>query len=710
MSSITVSCTIRLYTLAGVLFLLLFFPCCGGGGTGGQGPGDEYTQPGSPPPSIRNISPERGCESGGVRIVIKGSDFTPDEKTRVAFGNVFAHDVQVLDTETITCLSPPHGIGTVNIAVNNIFGTGVLTDGFTYYIGSKISAVKPEQGSVAGGDRCVISGAHFPLTGDTRVFFGKTRASDVYIVDSETIRCTVPAHTPGVVGIGLAGDNGSDYLPESFTYHNLIGVKPDNGPMAGGRLLMIRGIGFTTTGDTSVTIGGKDVSQLSVINSTTVICRTPSAKEPGPVDVYVANSLGYDTLENGYFYSDLSSVTDVEPELGSATGGTTITITGKSFTFSADTTVTFGGTGAHNVTVVDPATITCETPAHSAGVVDVEVNNTNGTGILPGAFTYHNPPDLRTITPDNCSFSGGITVTLEGRNFSSTGATSVIFGGENASYVTVLSTSVITCVTPSHSPGVVDVEISNDFGSDTLSDGFTYNTAPNPPSVSDVTPDNGGVDGGTAITITGSDFTTTEDTSVAIGGNSALNVIVVSSKTITCVTPGHQAGTFDVVVANSFGSDTLPDAFTYNPSPDVTSVEPAEGGIAGGTVVTIKGSDFTNTADTIVTFGGNGAVNINVVNSGTITCETPSHQAGSVDVVVANRNGSGRLPGGFNYIAKPDILDLEHVKKGKQITLSWRLTAPGDDIVIYRGDQPIDSLSGNAVEYVHQENDLGYFR
>ncbi len=62
-------------------------------------------------------------------------------------------------------------------------------------------------------------------------------------------------------------------------------------------------------------------------------------------------------------------VTSVTPNIGAATGGAAVTITG--FNLSAPASVRFGGTPATNVSVVDSNTITCTAPARSAGKVNV---------------------------------------------------------------------------------------------------------------------------------------------------------------------------------------------------------------------------------------------------------------------------------------------------------------------------------------------------
>lgn len=80
------------------------------------------------------------------------------------------------------------------------------------------------------------------------------------------------------------------------------------------------------------------------------------------------------------------TVTRVEPSSGPIGGGATVTLHG--FGFAAGAAVTFDTSAATNITVVNDTTITCTTPAHSAGAVTVKVTIAGATGTLPGAYTY----------------------------------------------------------------------------------------------------------------------------------------------------------------------------------------------------------------------------------------------------------------------------------------------------------------------------------
>jgi hypothetical protein len=87
-----------------------------------------------------------------------------------------------------------------------------------------------------------------------------------------------------------------------------------------------------------------------------------------------------------------------------------------------------------------------------------------------------------------------------------------------------------------------------------------------PPTITSITPRCGMESGGTAVTVTGSQFTTDPATTVKIGGNDLSSLVVVDPGTITGFSPQGTNGWEDVEVSNSIGSDTLTEGFRYFPT------------------------------------------------------------------------------------------------------------------------------------------------
>jgi hypothetical protein len=96
----------------------------------------------------------------------------------------------------------------------------------------------------------------------------------------------------------------------------------------------------------------------------------------------------------------------------------------------------------------------------------------SNTNIVTAAIQIDVGITIDTVNPLSGSASGGSGVTLTGSGF--TGATGVTFGGTAATSVNVVSSTVVTAVTPVHSIGSVDVMITTPSGSATKTNGYTY--------------------------------------------------------------------------------------------------------------------------------------------------------------------------------------------------------------------------------------------
>jgi hypothetical protein len=78
---------------------------------------------------------------------------------------------------------------------------------------------------------------------------------------------------------------------------------------------------------------------------------------------------------------------------------------------------------------------------------------------------------------------------------------------------------------------------------------------------------------------------------VTVGGQNCTDLIVVSSTVIQCKTSTKTTGKYDVVLNYDGKSVTKPGAYQYI-DPSLTSNTPSKGPQAGGTVLTINGTDF----------------------------------------------------------------------------------------------------------------------
>jgi len=81
--------------------------------------------------------------------------------------------------------------------------------------------------------------------------------------------------------------------------------------------------------------------------------------------------------------------------------------------------------------------------------------------------------------------------------------------------------------------------------------------------------------------------------------------------------------------------------------PTITSVSPAFGPTAGGTTITITGTELAGA--TAVTVRGNAATSVVVVSDTTVTAVTPPGSVGAANVQVTTPGGTATISGGFTY-------------------------------------------------------------
>jgi phospholipase C len=164
--------------------------------------------------------------------------------------------------------------------------------------------------------------------------------------------------------------------------------------------------------------------------------------------------------------------------------------------------------------------------------------------------------------------------------------------------------------------------------------------SPNAPTVTGVSPDAGLEGGGTAVSISGSNFK--EVVAVKFGSHEATAVKVQSPTSLMATSPAG-SGTVDLTVVNSGGVSSIGpnDRFTYispGKPPQVKKLEPNKGSAAGDTIVTVAGAGFTGA--TAVTFGAIPASSFTVSSPKAILAVSPAEPAGMVGVSVTTPNGT----------------------------------------------------------------------
>src|SRR5262249_13955079 len=148
----------------------------------------------------------------------------------------------------------------------------------------------------------------------------------------------------------------------------------------------------------------------------------------------------------------------------------------------------------------------------------------------------------------------------------------------------------------------------------------------------------GAMAGGTTVVLTGTGFTSA--TQVLFGDVAATSYTVNSATQITVTAPAHAAGAMNVVVTTPFGTSFASPFALYSylaATPAASRLSASSGTTAGGTTVTISGSNFSGA--TRVDFDGVPAA-FTVNGDGSVTAVSPVHASGTIDVTVTTPSGT----------------------------------------------------------------------
>jgi hypothetical protein len=361
------------------------------------------------------------------------------------------------------------------------------------------------------------------------------------------------------------------------------------------------------------------------------------------------------------------TVIAIEPASLPTTGGTLV-ITGNNF----------GALGPASTIVLvieppQPLAVTSWTAAQITATVPPGVgadqtlhitSDRGGSTVVPAAFDY-DPPRIEGASPASGSTAGGYAITLTGRNFgtSALDPATVTLGGQVAPVTSQDHTQII-CQAPAGAGKslplnvIVTGQAANPWT-------FTYE----PPTITDIDPPNGPTAGGVPLTIHGSNFGTGAQVTVTFDDQPLSPTSVDHDRIEAVLPPGEGADNPIKVTVAGQTSNSAP--YTYA-APQVSSISPANAPTAGGTELTINGSNFGRSA--AVTIGGNPAPIVGIPADDQIRCLTPPGQGidQPLQVEVAGQAGT---PIPFNY-DPPEIIGVDPTTGpptgGNTITITGR--------------------------------------
>ncbi len=582
--------------------------------------------------------------------------------------------------------------------------------GFFTYDEEEVSltSVYPSSLFAGGNERIVITGNGFRTTDSFSCLFRSSIITPGNLTSTSQIECISPSHQPGLMKVRVSL-NGVDFYDshifvEVLPSLDVFVAKPDVLYETGGCLVTLIGEGFNESPLLSVKLGGV-VSRAQWVSHSELAFRalaldSSSIARTNPIEVFVSNNgVGFVNGIATVMYVKEPLIFEATPQRGSNTGGTPISISGKGFDacrgllechfiFIEDdcdvNSIEFMDKHDDPIIIATPvvhnsdADVTCVTPedgfqGHSRVVVALKGNpylraysfshgNNNSF-----TFVFEQPIKLDSVYPQTVTETGGENVIVRGAAGFPDEPLFCSFEGLTPRIVSAqrLNSSTIICTAPAGiPPGPVKFSVSMNT--------IDWVTAPDCSlsclkaiNVSALLPDEGPIQGGTHLRVTGSGFQT--DNAVKLlcrfGGNMDTMLIPLSDTEAICSSPSLRdvvgvesistSVSFDIVVdyliaakqeeylltaleKSSSSQHENGIAFHYYHQPEITSLSPSVGLVQGGTIVAVSVDRLdTDIESVFMRFGGEEAVitSATVLDNGTIIATTPSFIANTTNII-----------------------------------------------------------------------------
>jgi len=638
--------------------------------------GFTFADPQTPPPELTSVVPSTGREAGGTTITITGKNLSAQGTWTL--GGKALDNVATVTSNLVTARTPPGTPGARDLVYVGPDGQVALRlSAFEYLAAPRLTAVTPGLGNKAGGAEVTLVGDNF--NSGLQVFFGNNVGTILSTTSTTALARTPSALVAGFVNVRVRNPDGQEAtLTNGFEYLDpptITSVWPPRGPSPGGTLAHIEGTGFHRL--SRVLFGVNESIEVHYASPTLLFAFAP-AGALGNVTVKVINPDNREVdRADAYQYTDPGSlgsapfIGELFPARGPTTGGTKVSLDGASYQTGAR--VVFLSSRA-NLDFLGTTRAIAVAPPHPAGPSRVYLTNPDGQTIRAlEDFTYIDPallgatPVIGNVDPRRGPTAGNTKVTLVGQGFQPNAR--VRFGPWDAQTDT-RTASQMAVFTPASVAGSAAIWLVNPDGTQALAPS-TFLFLP-PPDILAVSPSKAPASGGVSVTLSGTNLQTDPDglrpevlfcTDYALGvdcvpANPTFLAVNGAGTELTLIAPTHTPALTDVVVIAPDGQqDIAPRAFTYSALPTLVSITPDSGPTKGGTVITLRGTNFQQGA--VVRLAGNICSDATVQDATTIVCTTPAGAVGPVEVIVTNPDtGNVKMGSGFVYVPPPDIISM----------------------------------------------------
>ena len=633
------------------------------------------------PVSVSGISPSSGPAAGGTVVAVAGGYFP---STKIAYCNFAGRSVvaMYIDAESLECVSPPSdhsdivgplvspspdSLSTASFEVT-LNDREYTDDGhaFEYKPALRVVHVVPLHGPQQGNTLVEIVAHGLVQSSTVCRFAGKVVPAS--LTDSMHAKCVAPAsQSTGFVSLHISTNLQDFFASGLFRYRDtgLIRATPTSGPRRGGTVISIEGRALSPW-RMFCSIAPGHVQPAFFVSASRASCTLPEAPAAGAALVMLGAAGAEFSGQVVFDYLPEVRVHGLSPPHGPLLGGTIIAVAVEEPIDGHTFTCRFASSSMLQVVIarkVNDHAVECTSPTSPLPdhvTVEIAVNSHEfGSSLPQHEFAFHSDNLIQQISPAHGPVAGGTEVVLEGSFYpdrrASLSYVICSFNGTHGVPVS-LSASQLVCTAPLHASGLVDVEVSTN-GQDFTRAGVQFQFINQ--HVSHAVPSHGPLSGATTVMLTGADIGLLSGAFCHFAQHVA-PASMVSLHALSCVSPPISTPARVEIGLSSLGAQISSTAtFRYTETVTIAGIQPLFGPRAGGTCVTISGSEFPEFSTALTCAFGDKRVPAQLVSSFKLECYAPpgagdvlvSISADGVDFVHANST--------FVYASMKHVLSLE---------------------------------------------------
>ena len=531
-------------------------------------------------PIITSITPDSGDIAETPKVTIQGANFK-NGSTTVTVGGTVVTILSCTDTTLVFRVPKATSAGAQAVVVTRTDQKTSATTTYSYTttppnpITPIITSITPDSGDIAETPKVTIQGANFK-NGSTTVTVGGNAVTILSCTDTTLVFRVPKAISAGAQAVVVTRTDQKTSATTTYSYTATIpnpitptitSITPDSGDVAETPKVTILGTNFKS-GSTTVTVGGTEVTILSC-TETTLVFRVPKATSAGAQTVAVTRTDQKTSATTTYSYTATTpnpitpTITSITPDSGDIAETPKVTIVGTNFE-NGSTTVTVGGTEVTILSCTDTTLVFRVPKATSAGARAVVVTRTDQKTSATTTYNYTNIPpvsnlQITKITPNSGVAGTSQKVTITGSGFEEGGSFSIMLGTVQLQPLSVTDTSIVVRIPDTLAEGKYPLKIVNRDGTTKLIPDAYECSAPisNPkPKVTSMTPANGTAMSSYKITLSGENFKGTSKASIVTFAGQTMTLLSNTDTTLIFRVPKVSAGTYDIVITNSYGEHT----------------------------------------------------------------------------------------------------------------------------------------------------------